>query len=158
MLGRISALLAKNQIVTVDLLKEEFNTSDTDVTCHINELIGSHILREYKPVIEESLPSEKTKRVESAKSSKTVTRTTKTLKSVGLLSQRFATKLDTEKNAGLKPRQSIYDFKGTTNKPNLIDNHFIFYAAILNDTLTKAVRKNIPQVERYLNRKDSLVA
>lgn len=161
MLGRISALISKNQFVTVDLLKKEFNSSTDDVTVHLRELTAEHcgILKERIPIIEESKKKEKkkkleekTKRASSDKSNKTVTRSTKTLKSVGLLTQRFATKLDTEKNAGLKPRQSIYEFTGKIN------NHFEFYAAILNDTLPKSVKKNIPQVERFLNRSSGGVA
>lgn len=145
MLARISDLIARNRVVTQNLLTKEFNAEEDDVQHHVSELVRAKILSETRPVLDKPLP-----RSHRPKATRNVRRTTKTLKSAGLISMRRATRLDQEKDKDVKIRESVYEFTDD------IHQFFKIYATILKDTLPKKVLAQIPQIEKHLNHGDDM--
>jgi hypothetical protein len=139
MLCRVSDLIARNRLVTQTLLTKEFNAEDPDVSFHVNSLVEAKILKGTKPLVKKRV-----KRAQSSKNPRTVRRQTNVLTSVGLLTKRVATKDDSTNNQKILPREAIYDFT------EIINGHFVIYASILDDLLPKAVRKQIPQLQKFL--------
>lgn len=139
MLCRISDLKSQGEIVTQHLLTLEFNTEEDDISKHISELIKASIIQEYKPKTRKKVP-----RSHRKKDVRSIYRQTNILRSVGLLSKRFATKDDSKGNPNVSPREAIYDFTDDIN------DHFVLYANILNDMLDWTTLITIPHISRYL--------
>jgi len=139
MLCRINDLKTQDKIITQKLLCKEFNTSVEDVREFLNELVYQNIIQESEPV-----GKAPTKRSKRKKSSRAVREQTNKLIESGLITKRFASRIDAKNNSDVQPREVIYEFS------SLIDEFFKFYAEILASFLSDKDLKSIPQINKFL--------